>query len=797
MVSGPYCGKLLADMGADVIKVESPQGDPARTYASFTDPSPHPERNPLFLYLNTSKRGITLDLNQNSDLETFKRLVEWADILIDNHIPGFLENLGLPWDKLRELNKSLIYTVLTPYGLTGPKRDVKGDELTLIHAAALGNLLPARSVNIDRPPVKLGGFKAGYSSGIIAAVTSLAAVMDKEKTGRGRLIDISLHEVILNQVYPNILAYHYDKTTWHRVPDRPPGMGRMETADGHVILNAADDHHFKALQEIAGHPDWMAGDKWLDMGYRVHHLMDIAPQLEAWMRQQKTYDIYHKIAKKKIPIGPVATAKNIMEDPQYLAREYFVEVDHPKAGKHRYAGWPYKMSAAGPEVSRPAPLLGQHNEKVLSESSFLKKTGHTVTTPAQPEVPESVNAPPLKGIRILDFSWVWAGPVASMTLANLGAEVIRVESHKRTDLLRRRYRWPLPEPAPIPCPPNQGTSFNSVNLNKKSVTLDLSQPEGLALAHRLVAMSDVVLDNMRPGAMTKLGLGYEDLCQIKPDIIAAASSSHGLGGPETHYLGFATIHFAAGGGCFLSGYPDDHPTHGSSGDIDVLNAITTAYSILAALYHRNYSGEGQFIDFSQSEGVSSTHGEALLSYAMTGIIPQRAGNAHPQYAPHNLYKCWGVDRWLALEIHSDEEFASLTRVIGQPELAEDDRFKDMPSRKKNEAELDQIIEAWTSKRDRDWMVNEFCQAGLAAAPSRDARDVYADRHLRARNSIVTIEHPEMGNFEIVGPPWKMSDCDIPIRHSPLLGEHNNYVLGELLGLTKEEMERLREKDIII
>jgi crotonobetainyl-CoA:carnitine CoA-transferase CaiB-like acyl-CoA transferase len=297
--------------------------------------------------------------------------------------------------------------------------------------------------------------------------------------------------------------------------------------------------------------------------------------------------------------------------------------------------------------------------------------------------------------------------------------------------------------------------------------------------------------------MVNLGLGYEDLKKMRSDIIAITLSSRGYGGPETDFLGFASIHQSVGGLTHISGHPDGHPTHGSGGDADIMNGLVAAFITIAALHHRDRTGNGQFIDISQCEGVTSLIGEALLEYQMTGKIPVRIGNAHPYYAPHSVYKCWGVDRWLALEVHSDEEFATFAQVIGKPGLVEDPGFKDRASRKKNEKELDRIINDWTRQRDRDWMVNEFCKAGLAAAPSRNGRDLYADRHLRARGAFVTINHPEIGELELFAPPYKIEGIDTPPAHAPLLGEHNEYVLGELLGLSEQEIADLRDKDIIM
>jgi len=364
MVSGPYCGKLLADMGADVIKIEPPEGDQARQCGPFPKRGPHPEHSALFLYNNTSKRGITLNLDKPEGLDAFKRLLKWADVLIDNHPTQYLEDLGLGWEAISKLNPSLIYTSITPYGRTGPRAGLKGDELTIIHAGGLGNLLPTRSVDINRAPVKMGGYAVGYHGGITAALATMAAVLGRMKTGRGQLIDISLQEIVLALVRVNVARARYESDTWSRVPDRPPAMGRMKTSDGYIVVGTPEDHHFVAFRELMGNPEWIAGPKWEQQAYRAHHLMDVASLMDEWMLKQRKGDIHHRGAKKGIAVGPLNSAKDLMNNEQYDARGYFVEVDHPQAGKYRYAGWPYQMTATPPQVGRPAPLLGQHNQEV-------------------------------------------------------------------------------------------------------------------------------------------------------------------------------------------------------------------------------------------------------------------------------------------------------------------------------------------------------------------------------------------------------------------------------------------------
>lgn len=366
MVSGPYCGKLLADMGADVIKVEEPpHGDRARTRGPFPGDTPHRERSGLFLYLNTSKRAITLDPDQPAGQEALRRLIDWGNVLIDNHPPEKLESLGLGWEELHKQNPGLVLTSITPYGRSGPRSNYRGGELTGYHAGGLGNLLPQRSTDISRAPVKAGGYPTGYTAGLTAALATAAALLGRLVAGKGRLVDISEQEAVLALVRTLIAQTIYDRTTWSRVPDRPPVFGRTECRDGFIVYLPIEDPHWRAFVDMMGNPDWASGEEWNTLAYRAGHLMEIVPHLDAWMLQQSKEDIHHRGAAGGFAIGPVYSAEEVMNYRQYNARNYFVAVDHPEAGSFRYAGWPYKMPASPPEVRCPAPLLGQHNEEIL------------------------------------------------------------------------------------------------------------------------------------------------------------------------------------------------------------------------------------------------------------------------------------------------------------------------------------------------------------------------------------------------------------------------------------------------
>ncbi|MGD0115526.1 MAG: CoA transferase [Dehalococcoidia bacterium] len=403
---------------------------------------------------------------------------------------------------------------------------------------------------------------------------------------------------------------------------------------------------------------------------------------------------------------------------------------------------------------------------------------------------------PLEGVRVVDMTWVWAGPFCSMLLGALGAEVIKIESRDRLDFFRRYVIWPLADAAPTDLGTEESMMFLVANQSKLSVTLNLARPEGMDLLRRLIAVSDVVVENMRPGAMERMGLGYEALSRIRPGIIMLSSSARGGEGPESSYAGYAAVNHAVGGGTYITGYPDGPPAH-AVGDVDIMNATAAAFAIVAALHHRRQTGEGQFIDYSQCEGVTSLLGEVLLDFQMTGRIPGRKGNSDELMAPHNVYPCWGIDRWLAVAVETDAEFAALCGVMEMPQLAGDARFADAASRKRNEAKLDEIVAAWTRRQDRDHAANRLGAAGIAAAPARDGQDLFHDPHLRERGAFVEVERPDgSGKYELVGMPWKMSSCEPRLKRAPTLGEHNTHVLEKVLGLTPPEIERLEREGVI-
>jgi len=403
-----------------------------------------------------------------------------------------------------------------------------------------------------------------------------------------------------------------------------------------------------------------------------------------------------------------------------------------------------------------------------------------------------MNKGPLDGVRLTEFTSAWAGPYATCLLGFLGAEIIKVESRMRLDHSRqlsfstgRRFSGP-----------DESEVFNNLNLNKKSVTLNLKAPKAIEVAKKLAGVSDVVMENMRPGVMPRLGLGYEALKEMRPDLIYLSSSACGQNGPEREYVGYAPTFAALGGVSYITGY-DDWPPSNFMGAIDLRSATTAAASILAALVQRQRTGKGQYVDMASQESISVLIGDVILDYVMNGRVQTRRGNRGYRIAPHNCYRCKGEDKWISIAVATDEEWEGLCRAMDRADLVEDDRFSIIENRYKNQEELDGIISEWTRDKDNYELMARLQQAGVAAAPTLRSKYLFEDPHVQDRGVFLQVEHPKVGNDWVIAPPWRLSETPAGIhRHGPLLGEHNDDVFGELLGMSTKEIRRLEEEKVL-
>lgn len=403
----------------------------------------------------------------------------------------------------------------------------------------------------------------------------------------------------------------------------------------------------------------------------------------------------------------------------------------------------------------------------------------------------SVKNKPLAGLRVADFTWVWAGPFCTLQLAHLGAEVIRVESATRTCVTRLLPPWPDGQPGP-----NRSGYFNQYNQGKRSLSLDLKQPDGLAVAKDLIRASDVVVENFAAGVFDRMGLGYEVCRELRPDVIVIALSGYGATGPESEYVSYGPAQVPLSGFSSVTGYRGWRPMHIGISYGDPTAGLQGAAAVLAALIHRRRTGEGQFIDLSQWESTMALLPEAILAQTMTGKAPERDGNHDQLWAPHAIYRCAGEDRWVSIVVANDDEWRALAAIV-DPALANDPRFATTAARKQNEDVLDEIIGAWCASRSREEIRDVLQAAGVAAYPAMDAKDLHDDPHLGSRDYFVEQPHPEVGVRRHMGIPYKLHGTPLSVwRAAPCLGQDTDYVLRDVLRYDDDRIAGLRGAGIL-
>lgn len=399
---------------------------------------------------------------------------------------------------------------------------------------------------------------------------------------------------------------------------------------------------------------------------------------------------------------------------------------------------------------------------------------------------------PLTGIRVADFTWVWAGPFATLQLAHLGAEVMRIETQSRICVTRR-----IPPFAEGQGGPNRSGYYNQYNQGKASVCLNLKKPEALEIAKKLVAASDVVTENFASGVMDKMGLGYETLKQLKPDIIMISMSGYGAVGPESPYVSYGPAQVPLSGLSSLTGFPEFPPMHVGFSYGDPNGGLHGAFAVLAALWHRARTGEGQYIDLSQWETSVAVLGEGVMEQVMNGAPSPRIGNRDPYMAPHGLYRCQGDDRWVSIVVANEEEWQQLCKGIGQPGLATDSRFATLEARKKNEDELESIISAWTKTLTAEEATARLQAVRVAAFPAVTNKELAEDSHLHQRGFFAELSHPEVGTRQHAGVPWIFSDTPCQVRHpAPCLGQDTDDVMQRVLGYSVEDVAALRARGVL-
>ena len=409
---------------------------------------------------------------------------------------------------------------------------------------------------------------------------------------------------------------------------------------------------------------------------------------------------------------------------------------------------------------------------------------------------------PLKNYRVLDLSRIWAGPYCTKLMADMGAEIIKMESLSVYD----SHRGPInpargiaayPDGEPGDEPWNRNGWFNCLHLSKYGITLELTSETGRNVFDQLVSISDVVIENFRQGSLERLGYSYETLRRLRPDLIYVSMPAFGNSGPWQKYLAYGIGQEQLSGMAHMTGYRGEGPMKSGINHGDPITGSHAAGVLLAALRYRKRTGKGMYIDVSQQESAVSLIGADVLAYQLTGEEPQRRGNRSPYFAPHNSYRCAGEDRWVAIAVTNDEEWRQLAQLVGGSELSADPRFATLAGRLENEDQLDDLISGWTVDKKAYDLCHLLQREGVPASPVMGGPDLLADPHYAARGTFVRVNHEQVGEKTYPGIPWKMSATPGKARWaSPTLGQHNRKIYGELLAMPTADITALEEQGII-
>jgi crotonobetainyl-CoA:carnitine CoA-transferase CaiB-like acyl-CoA transferase len=774
-IAGAYCTKLLGDGGADIIKVEPPEGDPLRRWSASGAEIAPGEDGALFSFLACSKEGVVAD--PESDVDFVNALLADADAVVWSRGSTVAEHPAFGPVEIHRAHPHLTITAITPFGLEGPWKDRPATEFTL--QAWSGGIVGLGRGSADRAPVYVGGQVGDYLAGAYASAATIASRM----RGAAELIDLSMLEA-------QILGLTYYPVTYYEMLGRPwrdarrltvPGIARAK--DGLVDIGCGTAQQWFDLCAMTGHQDWIDEESPLSITEQANEKSD---ELYAWVESQTVDEIRDLATAFRIPNAPVANGANIESLDHFQARGSFIS--NPRDGFSQ-PGPPYRMQPPRLRPPQPAPRLGEHTEHYRRNRIPGRKSAETTAR-------NSISALAFEGLRVLDMTTFWAGPSCTHILAMLGAEVIHVESTRRPDGTRLIAGIPIAEDqwwekSPI---------FSGLNTNKKGLTLNLQSDAGRELLMRLIATCDVIVENFTPRVVEQVGLDFAAVQAVRPDAIMLRMPGFGLDGPWRDNPAFAYVIEAASGISWLTGYPDRNPYEPYSvGDpnagVHALNAL------LLAVEHRRRTGEGVFIEAAMVDAALNIAAEQVIEHSAYGALLQRNGNRGPAAAPQNLYRTNEIDEfgrrdcWVAVAVTTDEQWASLCDALDRPDWVAE--FATAVSRRAHHDLIDEHLNAWCEQRTGDAIVEALWSRGIPVAKVMQPHRQSELPQLTARGFFEAVDHPVNATTKHSTLPFTSSrgPARVHVRPAPLLGQHNHEVLSEL-GLSAKDIDDLEAQGVI-
>ncbi|WP_405539149.1 CoA transferase [Streptomyces sp. NBC_00075] len=756
-IPGAYCTKLLADGGAEVVKVESPQGDPLRRWSASGATIEPGDDGALFSFLACSKESVV------GEPDLIRGLLESADVVVWS--PGS----PLSPQEIHRTHPHLVVTSITPFGLEGPWRDRAATEFTL--QAWSGGIIGLGRGAPDLAPVFVGGRAGDWVSGAYAAAATMAVRL--RTPGTGELVDLSMLEA-------HVLSLTYHPVTFWDMLDRPwqrtrrlnmPGVATAK--DGLVALGCSTAQQFFDFCAMVGHPEWIDEKNPFSI---VQRATEVAPVVQEWISGRTVAEIRELATAFRIPNSAVVNGANAPGMDHFEARRSFLP--NPRDGFLQPAP-PFRLEPARLRPAAPAPRLGEHTEsrRVAQRAPGKEDTGLSFS-----------------GLRVLDMTAFWAGPSCTHALSLLGAEVIHLESTSRPDGTRLIAGVPPSvdqwwERSPI---------FAGLNTGKKSLTLDFRTEQGRDLLRRLAATCDVIVENYTPRVLDQLGLDYEAVRAARPDTIMVRMPGFGLDGPWRDNAAFAYVIEDAAGLTWLTGHPDGNPVEPYSiGDPNA--GVHALNGLLLALEHRRRTGEGALVEAAMVDAALNVAAEQVIEYSAYGALLERAGNRGPTAAPQNLYltadtdEFGGRDSWVAIAVATDGQWEALSDALGRPDWTMDPDLSTVDGRHSHHDAIDGHLAAWCGERGADEIVDRLWPAGVPVGKVLQPHRQAELEQLRFRGFFEEVDHPVNGPARYSTWPVRLSHDRV--RRAPLLGEHNHALLTEL-GLTEREIAALEADGII-
>jgi crotonobetainyl-CoA:carnitine CoA-transferase CaiB-like acyl-CoA transferase len=781
-LAAAYCGHLLVDLGADVIKVEPEAGDPLRAAGPFAGGIPDRDLSVSSAYYHAGKRSICVDPLGADGSALLSRLARAADVVIRSTRSGERWISDAELDAIERDNPGVIVVDLSTFGRLAGRQGMS--DLLALAASGLLSVSAANTKDPDSSPLRYRGELASIHTACAGAMAALGALHARLADGRGQRIDVSAEAAVAAVIGIALSVWSYTGVQPVRNGQRGVApWGFFRCRDGDVLIQVTEDAQWQHLCKILGHPEWAAMEVFETTAQRIQVADVIEPLIAEAIIELSLEEFLRAAHAEGVAAARIQDARDLLTWDHLEARRFFQPIAVGN-GRQQFDVpapiAPWRFHRTRPAPPRCAPRLGEDGDDIAAAWS-----APVVDQPDSRAAP-SLGAAPLAGLRVIDMTWVWAGPYASMFLAHLGAEVIKIESTDRIDVTRRLGPF-ADEVVGI----NRSGYFNQYNQGKKSVLLDVKDERGLRLLRQLVASADVIIDNMRAGALARMGLPYDEVRRLNPSIVAVSMTGFGEDGPERDRMAYGSIIDALSGVASSNGLIGGPPTDFATSLPDPCAGIHTALATVAALLRARRTGEGERVETSMLESsVAAFPWPVLIEGAGAGPV-MMMGNRDALMSPHGVFRCIGDYDWVAIAVETDEQFAALAGVIDRPDLAGHPRFATFAARKLREVELEQIVSGWTALQDSGSAAGMLQAAGVPAERVAHIADVFDSPSLNDREFFVRRAHPEVGERALAGVAWRTSRSPMcASTAAPVFGQHTESVMRDVVGLSPEEYERL-------